>query len=102
MLALTDSALAPHCFGATAPGPTAVARLNSSPPCCRDGCTESILLAHGFTIEQMVELLRAGLATATPERVIAGGKPIEVARGRITEVGRRAITTPASGPTHVT
>jgi hypothetical protein len=69
---------------------------------CRDGRTESILLAHGFTIEQMVELLRAGLATATPERVIAGGKPIEVARGRITEVGRRAITTPASGPTHVT
>jgi hypothetical protein len=27
---------------------------------CRDGCTEAIMLAHGFTIEQMVELV-AGL-----------------------------------------
>src|SRR5206468_1150658 len=34
---------------------------------CRDGCTEAIMLAHGFTIEQMVELVRAGLVTATPE-----------------------------------
>jgi hypothetical protein len=32
---------------------------------CRDGCTESILLAHGFTVAQMVELVRAGLATAS-------------------------------------
>ena len=26
---------------------------------CRDGCTEAIMLAHGFTVEQMVELVRA-------------------------------------------
>ena len=32
---------------------------------CRDGCTESMLLAHNFTVAQMVELVRAGLATAT-------------------------------------
>jgi hypothetical protein len=32
---------------------------------CRDGCTEAIMIAHGFTIPQMVELVRAGLATAT-------------------------------------
>jgi hypothetical protein len=38
----------------------------------RDGCTEAIMLAHGFTIEQMVELIRAGLATAKAERVVAG------------------------------
>jgi hypothetical protein len=25
---------------------------------CRDGCTEAMMLAHGFTIPQMVELLR--------------------------------------------
>jgi hypothetical protein len=37
-----------------------------------DGVTESVMLAHGFTIPQMVELVRAGLATATPERVVAG------------------------------
>jgi hypothetical protein len=28
----------------------------------RDGCTEAIMLAHGFSVEQMVELVRAGLA----------------------------------------
>jgi hypothetical protein len=37
------------------------------------------MMAHGFTVEQMVELLRAGLATATAERVVAGSRKIEVA-----------------------
>jgi hypothetical protein len=32
---------------------------------CRDGCTEAIMLAHGFSIDMMVELVNAGLATAT-------------------------------------
>jgi len=30
-----------------------------------DGCTEAIMLAHGFRIELLVELVRAGLATRT-------------------------------------
>jgi hypothetical protein len=34
----------------------------------RDGCTEAIMLAHGFSIAQMVELVRAGLASAIGER----------------------------------
>jgi hypothetical protein len=59
---------------------------------CRDGCTEALMLAHGFTIPQMVELVRAGLATATAERVVAGSRTIEIARVRITEAGRRALT----------
>ena len=25
-----------------------------------DGCTEAIMLAHGFTVEMLVELIRAG------------------------------------------
>jgi len=58
---------------------------------CRDGCTEAIMLARGFTIKQMVELTRAGLATAKAERVVGGGKTIEVARVRITEAGRRPL-----------
>lgn len=57
----------------------------------RDGCTEAIMLAHGFTVAQMVELVRAGLATATAERVAAGGPMVEVARVRITDAGRRAL-----------
>jgi hypothetical protein len=58
----------------------------------RDGCTEAMMLAHGFTIEQMVELLNAGLATANAERMVAGGKRIEVTRIWITEAGRHALT----------
>ena len=33
----------------------------------RDGATEAIMIAHGFTVGQMVELVRAGLGTATAE-----------------------------------
>src|SRR5260370_42062399 len=48
-----------------------------------DGCTEAIMLAHGFTVEFLVDMVRAGLATAQPERMRAGGHPIEVTRWRI-------------------
>jgi hypothetical protein len=49
------------------------------------------MLAHGFSI-MMVELVNAGLATATAERVVvAGRRTIEVARVRITEAGRRTL-----------
>jgi hypothetical protein len=58
---------------------------------CREGCTEAILLAHGFTVEQIVELVRDGLATATSERIRIGSREIEVARVRITEVGRQVL-----------
>jgi hypothetical protein len=58
---------------------------------CHDGCTEAIMLAHGFTIDQMVELVRAGLASASAERMRAGSKAMEIARVRITEAGRRAL-----------
>jgi hypothetical protein len=39
----------------------------------------------------LVELIRTELATAQPERMIADGKQIEVARVRITEAGRQAL-----------
>ena len=56
-----------------------------------DGCTEALMLANGFTVEMLVELIRTELATAQPERMIADGKQIEVARVRITEEGRQAL-----------
>jgi hypothetical protein len=59
--------------------------------CPQEGCSEAVLLAHGFTIEQLVELVRAGLAAATPQRVKAGREVMEVATLRITEAGRRAL-----------
>jgi hypothetical protein len=58
---------------------------------CADGCTEAIMLAHGFSVEQMVALVRAGLATAKAERVVAAGRTVVVARVRITEAGRRVL-----------
>src|SRR5262249_43658085 len=33
--------------------------------CGPRGCTEATMLAHGFTVDQAVELVRAGLASAT-------------------------------------
>jgi hypothetical protein len=48
--------------------------------------------AHGFTTEQMVELVRAGFATATGERVMAGRKAMEVATVRITDAGRERLS----------
>jgi hypothetical protein len=59
--------------------------------CQQEGCSEAVMLAHGFTVEQLVELVRSGLATAMPQRIRAGGKVIEVATLRITEAGRKAL-----------
>jgi hypothetical protein len=59
--------------------------------CPQEGCAEAVMLAHGFTIPQLVELVRAGLATATAQRVKAGREWMEVATLRITEAGRRAL-----------
>jgi hypothetical protein len=52
-----------------------------------DGCTEAIMLAHGFKIEFLVDLINARLATAQTERMVAGGRWVEVIRFRITEAG---------------
>jgi hypothetical protein len=38
---------------------------------CRDGCTEAIMIAHGFSTDLLVELINAKLATATAERMVA-------------------------------
>jgi hypothetical protein len=56
----------------------------------RDGVTEANLLAHGFTIDMLADLIRAGLGTATIERMVVG-RPMEVVRVRITDAGRQAL-----------
>jgi hypothetical protein len=58
----------------------------------RDGCTEAIMIARGFTVPQMVDLVRTGLAAAYIRRVIAGRRTVEVAYVKITEAGRQALT----------
>ena len=56
-----------------------------------DGCTEALMLANGFTAELLVELVRAGLASAHAERMVAGGKMMEVARVKISEAGWQVL-----------
>jgi len=42
----------------------------------RDGCTDALMIAHGFTVKQMVELVRAGLATARAGTELPVSQPI--------------------------
>src|SRR5262245_12730754 len=58
---------------------------------CPGGCPEALMVAHGFTGRQLASLVRAGLATASSERMFAGKTPMEVTRVRITDEGRRAL-----------
>jgi len=55
----------------------------------RQGCTEAFLLAHGFTVDLLADMIRAGVATAQIERARAGGQT----RVHITDAGRRALST---------
>jgi hypothetical protein len=59
--------------------------------CGPEGCTEAIMKAHGFAVEQMIELVRVGLAAAVPGKVKTGGQTPEVARLRIIVAGRKAL-----------
>jgi hypothetical protein len=56
-----------------------------------DGSNDALLGAHGFKLDVLISLVSAEFATATPERVFAAGKPVEVTRVQITDAGRRAL-----------
>ena len=56
-----------------------------------DGCTGAIMLAHGFSLELLNELIATGLATASTERKERSDKAIKIVRVKITEAGRRAL-----------
>src|SRR5260370_41567476 len=55
------------------------------------GCTKARLLADGFTVDMLTDLVREGLATAQRETMRVGGRQIRVERYRITDAGRMAI-----------
>ena len=54
----------------------------------KQGCTEAFLLAHGFSVELLAEMVRTNLATAQIEGVRAGGQT----RMHITHAGRRVLS----------
>ena len=56
-----------------------------------NGCTGAVLLAHGFSLKLLNELIGAGLATASTERMMRGSKSVEILRVKITDAGRRAL-----------
>jgi DNA-binding PadR family transcriptional regulator len=56
-----------------------------------NGSTESIMLAHGFAIGTLRDLVRNGLATAERRTVRAGRRLIDVKWMTITDAGRRAL-----------
>ena len=56
-----------------------------------NGYTEAVMLAHGFTLRLIANLVCAGLATARAEHMHSGGRAIELTRIRITAAGRRAL-----------
>jgi hypothetical protein len=56
-----------------------------------DGCTQAILLAHGFRSQLLAELVRTKLATEHYERAMRDGRPINFTRMRITAAGRLAL-----------
>ena len=59
--------------------------------CSTAGCTEAVMLLHGFTTEQLADLVRAGFAATTIERVVGSAQTVEVTRLKITEGGQQAL-----------
>ena len=58
--------------------------------CGGAGATEAVMVAHGFTVEQLSELVRVGFAISTSE--CTGGTKF-----RITEAGEQAMPRPRGG-----
>jgi hypothetical protein len=66
----------------------ALEMLNRSP---RSGCTNTLLIAHGFTLPMLIGLIRDGFVEVQTEIMTAPGGKTEIVRFRITAAGRRAI-----------
>jgi hypothetical protein len=56
-----------------------------------DGCTEALMLAHGFTIDMLGELGAGGLLRVDIHNAHAGGRQKFVVWMQITAAGRKVI-----------
>ena len=90
-IVMTCGASWPACYGAGMVLPIdqrdALRMLAGSP----GGCTESILLAHGFGIGTLHDLVDSGFATAERRTVRAERRLIGVTWLAITDAGRKAL-----------
>jgi hypothetical protein len=57
----------------------------------RNGATQPLLTAHGFSVSMIAGLVNQRLAAVTREQIKASGKMIEVGKVRITETGREVL-----------
>jgi hypothetical protein len=55
------------------------------------GCTEAMMLAHGFTTEMLVRMVRDRLAVTMPGMVRTGRRQTKVVWVVITDAGRQAL-----------
>jgi hypothetical protein len=55
------------------------------------GCTEAVMLAHGFNKSQLTELVHLGFAAVTTERLVGNGQTFEVVRFKITDAGDQSL-----------
>jgi hypothetical protein len=55
------------------------------------GCTEPVILAHGFGLDQIADLVFRGLAKREVRNVAANGRQAKVVRMQITPAGLNAI-----------
>jgi hypothetical protein len=55
------------------------------------GCTRATLLAHGFSVDMIADLVHDMLATAQRQPMKVGRRKIQFARVMITDAGRTAI-----------
>jgi hypothetical protein len=56
-----------------------------------NGCTEALMLAHGFESAMPSDLVLNGLGVAVDHSTVAGRRRIKVTWLRITAAGRKAI-----------
>jgi hypothetical protein len=67
--------------------PRALQLLARSP----NGCTEALMMAHGFELAFLGKLILDGFAMAAPHETRAGSRPMIVVWMTITPAGRKAI-----------
>jgi hypothetical protein len=56
-----------------------------------NGCSKRLMVWNGVAVETMVDLVRPSLARAETIKRLDRGRPMEVARLKITEPGRRTL-----------
>jgi hypothetical protein len=61
------------------------------------GCTETLMLAHGFTAEMLGRLVIDGLASVQRGTMLAGDRQLAVKWIEITDLGHDAISAAISG-----